>query len=190
MQNPELPNGCEITALAAVLNYFGIKVDKVKLAKEYLPTEKVVKKGNNLYGPDPNVAYAGNPFDKLDSFYVFPLPIVEVANKILIENNSMLRAIDMPNTSKEEIIHFVQSGVPVITWITIDLKKPKRNHYWIIQETKEKHFFYSNLHVVVVTGYRNGKVTVMNPLIGQEEIDEDVFFNSFQSMGSQCVVIL
>lgn len=38
MQMPELPTGCEITALTMVLNYYGFDVDKVTLATEYLPT--------------------------------------------------------------------------------------------------------------------------------------------------------
>ena len=31
-QNPELPNGCEITSAAIVLNYLGFDIDKVTLA--------------------------------------------------------------------------------------------------------------------------------------------------------------
>lgn len=37
-QMPELPTGCEITAMTMVLNYYGYSVDKVQMATQYLPT--------------------------------------------------------------------------------------------------------------------------------------------------------
>ena len=37
LQNPELPNGCEITSAAIVLNYLGFDIDKVTLAENCLP---------------------------------------------------------------------------------------------------------------------------------------------------------
>ena len=37
-QMPELPTGCEITALTMVLNYYDYQADKTEIATEYLPT--------------------------------------------------------------------------------------------------------------------------------------------------------
>lgn len=37
-QMPELPTGCEITALTMLLNYYGLPAEKVEMATEYLPT--------------------------------------------------------------------------------------------------------------------------------------------------------
>ncbi|SOC06283.1 uncharacterized protein YvpB [Ureibacillus xyleni] len=190
LQNPELPNGCEITALTAILNYYGMKVDKLKLATDYLPKQPITKKGNTLYGPDPNLAYAGDPSKKSGSYYVFAPPIVEVANNVLFEHSSEFRAMDLSDASKKEIINYVQSGVPVLAWVTIDLKKPRTKGAWVIQETKQNHPIYMNLHAVVVTGYQNGKVSVMNPLSGHQSIEENVFFDSFKSLGSHAIVIL
>ena len=189
-QKPELPNGCEVTALAAILNYYGMKVDKVDLANHYLPKQPVTKKGATLYGPDPTLAFAGDPSKTSGAYYVYAPPIVEVANDVLFEHHSDFRAMDLSQASKKEIINYVQSGVPVLAWVTIDLKPPRTKGYWVIQETNEKHPILMNLHAVVVTGYHNGKVTVMNPLSGKQTIDESVFFESFQSLGSQAVVIL
>ncbi|MEL4025232.1 C39 family peptidase [Lysinibacillus endophyticus] len=190
LQNPELPNGCEVTALAAILNYYGMKVDKMDLANNYLPKQPVTKKGDTMYGPDPNVAYAGDPSKKSGGYYVYASPIVEVANEVLFEQNSEFRAMNLSDASKKEILNYVQSGVPVLAWVTIDLKKPRTKGHWVIKETNEKHPIFMNLHAVVVTGYHNGKVTVMNPLSGQETIDEKVFFESFKSLGSHAIVIL
>lgn len=36
-QDPELPTGCEVTALAMVLQYYGFDADKCELSDVYLP---------------------------------------------------------------------------------------------------------------------------------------------------------
>ncbi|SMQ84339.1 Uncharacterized protein YvpB [Bacillus sp. OV166] len=52
-QRPELPTGCEITAVTMMLQYKGVRVDKVTLAK------KMPRHSSN-----PNLGYVGNPFTK------------------------------------------------------------------------------------------------------------------------------
>lgn len=64
-QMPELPTGCEITALTMALQYYGYDADKVTMASEYLPTAGT---GNyygddgRLYGNDLNQYFIGDPF--------------------------------------------------------------------------------------------------------------------------------
>ena len=38
LQNPELPVGCEITALTTLLRHYGFDAEKTDMAKNYLPT--------------------------------------------------------------------------------------------------------------------------------------------------------
>ena len=45
-QMPELPTGCEITALTMAVNYYGYPADKTVMASEYLPTASA----NRYYG--------------------------------------------------------------------------------------------------------------------------------------------
>lgn len=65
---PELPTGCEITALAMVLQYFGYEVDKTALAAEYLPVvaypDFYYGGDGNLYGPDMRENFVGDPFSE------------------------------------------------------------------------------------------------------------------------------
>ena len=75
-QNPELPNGCEITSAAIVLNYLGFSVDKVTLAEEYLPMHVP------YWEADPNLEFMGDPADEL-AFYCLPGAVVTAVNDYL-----------------------------------------------------------------------------------------------------------
>ena len=64
-QEPELPTGCEITALTMALNYYGYPVDKTVMASEYLPTasaDRYYGSDGRLYGTDMNEYFIGDPF--------------------------------------------------------------------------------------------------------------------------------
>ena len=54
MQLPELPTGCEVTALTSVLNYLEYDVTKTELAKNYLTTAALGSTGFDK-------AFIGNP---------------------------------------------------------------------------------------------------------------------------------
>lgn len=51
LQKPELPNGCEITALTAVLNYYGLEMSKTEMTDNYLPLQAFRQQGNKRLVP-------------------------------------------------------------------------------------------------------------------------------------------
>ena len=189
LQYPELPNGCEITSLTAMLNYFGIEISKMQMKRNYLPRENTEIRNGVRYGPDPEIAYAGNPASATDGFYVFAEPIAIAANQVLVERNSNKEARNITGATKNEIIDYVHNGYPVLTWVTIDWQKPRTNSFWIVEETGEKHPIYRNLHAVVLTSVNDDNVTIMNTLTGYESIQTETFFNSYENLGSHAVVI-
>jgi uncharacterized protein YvpB len=69
-QLPELPTGCEITAVTMMLNYKGCNVDKVTLANEMPRTEK----------KDPNLGYVGDPFTS-EGWTIYPPALMNLVQK-------------------------------------------------------------------------------------------------------------
>ena len=66
-QMPELPTGCEITALTMAVNYYGYPADKTVMASEYLPTASANRyygADGRLYGTDMNEYFIGDPFTR------------------------------------------------------------------------------------------------------------------------------
>ena len=93
LQNPELPNGCEITSLCMLLRYWGYDADKCVLADRYLPRTET------WWGTDPDLAYMGNPHLEDDSpacgYYCFAGPIVAAATAYLADQEGS-RILQVP----------------------------------------------------------------------------------------------
>ena len=66
-QNPELPTGCEITAVAMMLRYAGKDVNKIQLARE-MPRSN-----------DGNKGFVGDPFS-VTGWWIFPTGVAPVVN--------------------------------------------------------------------------------------------------------------
>lgn len=182
-QNPTLPNGCEITSLATVLNYLGYDVSKETLADQYLP--KAAAGEANFYEE-----FVGNPRSK-DAYGCYAGAIVNAANAYLAAVGSEQRAYDYTGSLMQDILGVVRNGTPVVVWATAYMEEdPGYTTQWIVDG--EYLVWKANLHCVVLIGYdtNEGTVIVSDPMRGIEEYDMDTFVKRFRQFYSQAVVIL
>jgi len=189
MQQPELPHGCEITSLTAILNYFRFPVTKTEMSEKYLLKQEFKIINGKKIGPNPHKAFGGDPADLKNGMYVFAEPIVTAAKQVAKDKQIPLGVYNVSGQSKETLLQYVKKGIPVVVWVTLDLSKPRTYGSWIIEGTETKHEAFVNLHAVVLTGYQDGKVFVMDPLHGYLSHDEELFFSSYKELGSQAVAI-
>lgn len=193
MQEPELPNGCEITSLTSVLNFYGYSITKTEMSDNYLPKGGFYWRDGKLFGADPYVAFSGEPRDS-NGWFVYAPPIVQSADNYITEGGGNHKAIDISGSTREELIEYINKGVPVVIWSTRDLKEARFNYSWYIEDsaTGETILFDAavNLHAYVLNGYTEDKVHVMDPLKGQVIYDAEAFFKGYESLGSHAVVII
>lgn len=189
LQLPELPNGCEITSLTTVLNYYGFDVDKEEMAVRYLPYEEFTFDGNIAIAPDPEDAYAGDPFSEHYAFYCFTGPIVDAANAYLKTMESDYTAVDATGSSLTDLVNFVQNGQPVIVWATIHFAEPEFTEFWWMTPEGEEIHPYSNLHCLVLTGFDGISAYLCDPLVGRIVVRASVFAQRYQEMGERAVVL-
>lgn len=179
-QNPELPNGCEITSAAIVLNYMGFAVDKVTLAEQYLPM------GELYWESDPNVVFMGDPANEL-AYYCLPGPVVTAVNAYLAAVGSDCTAVDITGARLEELYQFVASGIPVLVWTTRAFSDPLYNYTF---QLPNGGWPYANSHCLVLTGYDSETCYVADPMLEVTQTDRETFARSFVDRGRYAVVIL
>ncbi len=189
LQNPELPSGCEVTSLTAVMNYYGFDVDKVEMARKYLPKQDFYRRNGVRYGADFLNCFAGDPEDK-GGYGCYAPCIEKTANAYLEETGNGVRAKSLIGIELEQLMGIVKEGKPVIIWITQNLMESKITTGWTTPEG-EKVKWRQGEHCVVMIGYDtcNLKIYVMDPLEGIVDYDMKTFKNRYEEMGSYAVVI-
>jgi len=181
LQNPELPNGCEVTSLAIALNYLGIEADKCDLAENYLPCGPI----GSTY---PEEAYIGDP-STTDAGYYCYAPVIATAAQSYLDANGLSETYtveDVSGTSLEELFStYIDNDVPVIIWATMYMQELSFGY------EIDGVSYPSSLHCLVLYGYdeEENLVYVSDPLVGNTTYDLDIFADRFDVLGQQAVVV-
>lgn len=181
-QFPELPTGCESVALTNLLNYYGFGLTKTTIASLYLP----LTSGGNFV-----TAFSGNPFTGTGGLSGCVAPaIVNAGNNFLWTTGSLLRARDVSFSSVQSIKERLTNGQPVEVWNTESGGYPG-SRYAIQYYNGHSYGLWGGNHAVVIKGYddEQGIVYVSDSISGDVIRDAGVFFETWQRMDSQAVVI-
>ena len=188
LQKPELPNGCEITALTALLNYNGYPIDKVTLSDQFLDKAPFYKKDNKVYGADPNIAFSGDPKDP-GGWFVYAPPTVKAGQAYIDSVSGKHQVVDLTGLTEDEIMKKVSEGYPVGIWATRDLSLANFGYGWYLEADDTYFAAATNLHCMVIYGFKGDQLYVMDPLEGNQLYDRETFFRSFESLGSRAMIV-
>lgn len=190
LQNPELPTGGEVTALAIALNHVGFSIDKVTLARTYLPKMDFYTKNGMNYGADFNTTFAGDPENEY-SYGCFA-PCIEVAgNNYLKTQNTSYKAKNLTGNDFDKLLtDYTDKDKLVMIWITSNLSKPVYEDSWYSPNgTVMKWPKYASC--IVLTGYDKSKklVYAVDPNRGKVSLDMDLVRERYNDLGKNSVII-
>ena len=189
-QYPELPTGCEITAMTMVLNYYGYNVDKVTMALDYMPkiqAEFYRGEDGRLMGPDLENFFVGDPTEET-GYICGTGAIVTAANRYLADVGSDLTAAAMKNVQPEKLYDLIDQGTPVVIWCTINMEDRAETDGWYREDGTYMEWS-TNDHGAVLIGYDEDTVTVADPIYSRITVSRDQFEKIFAERGGQCVIL-
>ena len=191
LQNPELPTGCECVSLAILLNHLGYFVDKVTLARNYLPKMDFYWYNGVYYGADFHTTFAGNP-ESSHSYGCYAPCIITTANRFFDDNGYNAKAVDITGGDFDALLdNYINNDTPVLIWITSNnLHVSKLTSIWTTP-TGETVQWRAYEHCVVLTGYDKEKslIYVSDPLVGNTSYDYETLKKRYVELGQQAVFI-
>ena len=192
LQNPELPVGCEITALTILLNYYGFDAEKTDLARNYLPTSW----GNprtvdgKFYKDSFFDYFIGDPFSK--GYGCFSPAIEKAANAYISSHGGGYTVKNISGCHPDTLYEYLIAGTPVLCWATDGMIEPEYYETWYDNATGEQLDWYLNEHCFVLAGFNiaNSTVTLNDPMKGIIDYNIDRFEVRFKQMHSQAIVLI
>ncbi|OUB91403.1 hypothetical protein BK784_24325 [Bacillus thuringiensis serovar medellin] len=182
-QKPELPRGCEVTSLAMLLNYEGIKVSKMELAERI---EKVPYETNGFKG-DMNKGFLGDMYSfQNPGLGVYVNPIYTLANQYLPG-----KVINLTGQPVKKIYEMIDKGSPVWVITNALFKRLPEDQFRMYQTKNGSMSVTYQQHSVVITGYTRDSVYLNDPLAETKNriVDRKQFEESWVQMGRQAISI-
>lgn len=166
LQMPELPTGCEATALGTLLRMNGVNVTKFDVA-DAMPKSD---------GSDFVYSFWGNPYSATDGWACMAPCSVITANKFLKNSNKV--AVEYTGTDLTDL------KFPSAVWVTMYLNDPLPSNY-----KSNGYRLFRNPHCVVVTRIELDSVYVIDPLVGEVAYPLERFNSVYKELGCQAVCI-
>lgn len=166
LQMPELPTGCEATALGTLLRMNGVNVTKFDVA-DAMPKSD---------GSDFVYSFWGNPYSATDGWACMAPCSVITANKFLKNSNKI--AVEYTGTDLMDL------KFPSAVWVTMYLNDPQPSNY-----ESNGYRLFRNPHCVVVDRIELDSVYVIDPLVGEVAYPLERFNNVYKKLGCQAVCI-
>lgn len=166
LQMPELPTGCEATALGTLLRMNGVNVTKFDVA-DAMPKSD---------GSDFVYSFWGNPYSATDGWACMAPCSVITANKFLKDTNKV--AVEYTGTNLTDL------KFPSAVWVTMYLNDPQPSNY-----ESNGYRLFRNPHCVVVTRIELDSVYVIDPLVGEVAYPFERFNDVYKRLGCQAVCI-
>ena len=192
LQLPELPVGCEITALTILLRHCGFDADKTDLAKNYLP----VSWGNARYEDGKTYKdsffdyFIGDPFSR--GYGCFAGAIEKAANSYIADHGGGFTVKNISGSHPDVLYDYLAADVPVLCWATDGMIEPEFYETWYDNATGEQLDWYLNEHCFVLAGFNMSAdlVTLNDPMKGIIDYNINRFETRYDQMHRQAIVII
>ncbi len=191
LQLPELPVGCEITALTILLRYCGFDADKTDLARNYLPKGSHYRTEDGKNYKDSFFDYfIGDPFSR--GYGCFSNAIEKAANAYIADHGGGFTVKNISGSHPDVLYDYLAAGTPVLCWATDGMIEPEYYETWYDYDTGEQLDWYLNEHCFVLAGFNMSSdlVTLNDPMKGIIDYNINRFETRYEQMYRQAIVIL
>ena len=184
-QYPELFRGCEVTSLAMLLNYKGIKVDKMELAENIKKEPFVFTLDNVKYNGNPHQGFVGDIYSREnDGYGVYNEPIYDLFKQYVGGY-----ALNLTGADFNDLYYYINKNSPVWVIINTRFKPLSDSEFQKLNTTRGNVNMTYREHSVLITGYDNEYIYYNDPMYPDktQKSEKNDFIKAWEQMGKQAI---
>lgn len=148
-QSEHYPTGCESVTTVMLLHYLGYDISVDDFINNHLVMRDFETRDGILYGANPWECFVGSPYDA-DSMGCYAPVICKALEQIVSDK---YQVIDETGKEFQYLVDtYLQNGMPVIIWNSINLRKPVIGPVWKLLDSGEDFTWISNEHCMLLVG--------------------------------------
>jgi len=181
--------GCECASAAMLLRFLGKNIDIERFFADYVDKGPIYERGGILYGADPRKVFVGDPYTTEAMGCYAPV----IKNSLERVIGGEYEVIDETGCTLEYLCEkYIDRGVPVIVWATINMRDIIVGPKWVLTDSGEDFTWLSNEHCMVLVGYDGQSYIVNDPWTNNGVIgyEKELFADRFRKQHSQAVGII
>lgn len=144
------PTGCESVSAVMLLQFLGCRITVDDFIDTYLEARAFEERDGELYGANPNAFFCGSPYDE-EAMGCYAPVIQKALQRVLGDSYEV---VDETGAKTEKLLQdYIDMGMPVVFWATINMRKPFTGPEWKLLDTGETFTWISNEHCMLLVGY-------------------------------------
>lgn len=187
-QTEKYPTGCESISAVMLLQYLGIDITPERFIDQCLEKRDFEFRQGILYGPHPDEAFIGSPYNNGPGSYgCYAGTIARALERASGQCAKILRGVPVPELVKK----YVDRDIPVVFWATLNMAPHRPGPVWQLFDGSGEFAWRNNQHCLLLVGYDRENYYFNDPwenkgCIGYEKA---LVEQRYREMHSQAVVL-
>ena len=188
-QTERYPTGCESISAVMLLKYLGYDISPEKFIDKFLVKQDFEFRQGILYGPHPDEAFIGSPYNnEKGSYGCYAGTIAEALNKVV---GNRFQSVILRGNTVSQLSEYIDGGMPVIFWATLNMEPSRPGPTWKLFDGMGEFSWKNNQHCLLLVGYDDHYYYFNDPWMNKGCIgyEREHISQRYYEMGAQAVVL-
>lgn len=187
-QTEKYPTGCESVSAVMLLKYLGYPIEAEEFIDRYLTKRDLEYRQGRLFGPHPDDAFVGSPYNSEDGSYGCYAPCIAAAVRRVVGARFQV-TVEQGQTMETLCRKYIDRGMPVILWATLNMEPASLGNVWNLADRAGQFQWVNHQHCLLLVGYDREKYYFNDPWqnAGCIGYDRGLASQRYHEMASQAV---
>lgn len=189
-QTEKYPTGCESISAVMLLRYLGYEITPEQFIDDCLIKRDFEFHQGRLYGPHPDDAFIGSPYNNdLGSYGCYAPTIAAALEKAAGDRFDAKVLRDVP---VEQLVSlYIEQDIPVVFWATLNMEPSEVGPKWRLLGREGEFRWKNHQHCLLLVGYDEENYYFNDPWLNKGCIgyERELVCRRYEEMGKQAVVL-